>query len=106
MIQLAGLEVAGAASADRRRSLSVRSGLVRSGPVRSPRCSYVTDVSREMDHESDGIGGLRAAAPDLAAETTAHKYTLCITLVYAACLCPLMVLRSVENAQTAIKQLW
>ena len=50
-------------------------------------------MSREMD--SDELGELPEAAPDLAAETTAHKFTLGITLVYALCLCPLMVLRSV-----------
>ena len=67
--------------------------LVWSDLVLVRRCSYVTDISREIDPDPEQ----RAAALDLAAETTAHKFTLGITLVYALCLCPLMVLRSVVS---------
>ncbi|KAF0292784.1 hypothetical protein FJT64_000170 [Amphibalanus amphitrite] len=56
------------------------------------RCSYVTDASRETDQEADGLGEPRRHVLDLAAEAAAHKYTLAITLAYALCLCPLMVL--------------
>ncbi|XP_043216086.1 uncharacterized protein LOC122378714 [Amphibalanus amphitrite] len=62
------------------------------------RCSYVTDASRETDQEADGLGEPRRHVLDLAAEAAAHKYTLAITLAYALCLCPLMVLRIAKEA--------
>ena len=35
----------------------------------------------------------------LAAEITAHRYTVRVTLLHAVCLCPLMVLRSANWAE-------